>query len=90
MQNSNFVGVSINTLNVLVMHDMILVGSLNTTQSFTLPPRSDVKVRAGQCGGGALWDSCKQLSKTFESQRPALKYSSTALCTAHQVKFQCL
>ena len=55
MQNNNFVGVSINTLNVLVMHDMILVGSLNTTQSFTLPPRSDVEVRTGQCGGGAVW-----------------------------------
>ena len=55
MQNNNFVGVSINTLNVLVMHDMILVGSLNTTQSFTLPPRSDVKVRVGQCGGGGVW-----------------------------------
>ena len=55
MKNNNFVGVSINTLNVSVIHDMILVGSLNTTQSFTLPPRSDVEVRTGQCGGGAVW-----------------------------------
>ena len=47
-------------------------------------------VRTGQCGGGVLWDSCKQLTKTFGLTRAALKYSSTDLCTAHQVKLQCL
>ena len=71
LKNNNFVGVSINTISVSVIHDMILVGSVNRTQSFTLPPRSDVEVRmsgrgsvgwAGQCGmGGAVWDGRSSL-----------------------------
>lgn len=52
MRNNNYVAVTLNRLNVLVLHDLILVGSANTTSALTLPPLSDVEVRTGHCGAG--------------------------------------
>ena len=51
MRNNNYVGVTLNRLNVLVLHDLILVGSVNTTSALTLPPLSDMEVGAGHCEG---------------------------------------
>ena len=57
MRNNNYVGVTLNRLNVLVLHDLILVGSVNTTSALMLPPLSDMEVGAGHCEGRGwvLW-----------------------------------
>lgn len=53
MKNNNFVPVTINMLNVSIMHDMMLVGSVNKTSGLALPPRSDMEVRTAT-GEGTL------------------------------------
>ena len=55
MQNPNFVAVTVNSLNVSVMHDLTMAGTTMKT-GLTLPLLSDATVRVGTgvgVGGGA-------------------------------------
>ena len=50
MQNPNFVAVTVNSLNVSVMHDLTMVGTTMKT-GLTLPLLSDTTVRVGHWDG---------------------------------------